>query len=75
MTYDRPIIISAGKSRKDINWQRQTLTVSELYDRLKTPARGVEALSEYTKMKKAQQDEKANNSMQNVLLLFCSILC
>ena len=53
MTYDRPIIISAGKSRKDINWQRQTLTVSELYDRLKTPARGVEALSEYTKMKKA----------------------
>ena len=57
MTYDRPIIISAGKSRKDINWQRQTLTVSELYDRLKTPARGVEALSEYTKMKKAQQDD------------------
>ena len=52
MTYDRPIIISA-----DINWQRQTLTVSELYDRLKTPARGVEALSEYTKMKKAQQDD------------------
>lgn len=43
---------SAGKSRKDINWQRQTLTVSELYDRLKTPARGVEALSEYTKLKK-----------------------
>lgn len=24
---------------------------------LKTPARGVEALSEYTKMKKAQQDD------------------
>ena len=57
MTYDRPIIISAGKSRKDINWQRQTLTVSALYARLKTPARGVEALSEYTKLKKAQQDD------------------
>lgn len=56
MTYDRPIIISVGKSRKDINWQRQMLTVSELYDRLKVPARGTETLAEYMGMKKAQQD-------------------
>lgn len=57
MTHDRQIIISAGKSRKDTNWQRQTLSVSELYARLQTPARGVETLAAYVKMKKSQQDD------------------
>lgn len=48
-----------GRARavRTLTGSAKQLTVSELYDRLKTPARGVEALSEYTKMKKAQQDD------------------
>ena len=31
MNNDRQIVISTGNSRKDLNWKRQTLKVSELY--------------------------------------------
>ncbi len=57
MNYDRQIVISTGNSRKDLNWKRQTLKVSELYDRLRIPNRGVETLAEYTRMSKAKQDD------------------
>lgn len=57
MNYDRQITISAGTSRKDTHWRRQTLLVSELYDRLRTPARSVETLAAYIKMKKSEQDD------------------
>jgi predicted P-loop ATPase len=54
---DRQITISAGSSRRSVSWQRQTLLLSELYERLKTPARGTETMAEYLAMKKPQQDE------------------
>ena len=57
MRYDRQIIITVGNSRKDLNWKRQTLKVSELYDRLRIPNRGVETLNEYMQMSKSKQDD------------------
>lgn len=54
---DRQIHISVGASRKDMRWKAQTLTVSELYERLKIPARGTETLEQYLKLKKSQQDD------------------
>lgn len=57
MNYDRSIIITTGNSRRDLNWKRQTLKVSELYERLRLPNRGVESLDEYMRMSKAQQDD------------------
>lgn len=55
MNYDRQILISTGNSRKDVNWRAETLKVSELYDRLRVPARGTETLAEYMQMKKSEQ--------------------
>jgi len=57
MQYDRKITISAGASRRATLWTAQTLLVSELWDKLKIPARGTETLTEYMNLKKAQQDE------------------
>ena len=57
LLYDRQINISAGTSRKDTNWKPQTVTISDLYERLRTPARGTETLDAYFKMKKSQQDD------------------
>jgi len=56
MNHDRQIKISVGNNRRDLNWKQTVLTVSELYDRLHNPSRGVETVAEYMKMKKAQQD-------------------
>lgn len=57
MTHNRRITLSVGTSRKATFWQAQTMTLSELYDRLRTPARGTEALSAYLAMPKGQQDD------------------
>lgn len=57
MQYDRQITISTAGSRRATNWQPQTLLVSELWERLRTPLRGKETLSVYLGMKKAQQDD------------------
>lgn len=57
LQYNRQITISAGSSRKDMNWKRQTLSIAELYERLRTPARGTETLTDYLKLKKSQQDD------------------
>lgn len=56
MNHDRQITISVGASRKDTNWKQQSCLVSELYQRLSTPGRGVETLNAYMSMKKSQQD-------------------
>lgn len=56
LKHDRQIIISVGKSRKETQWIRQTITVGELWERLKTPYVSTETLSQYMQMKKAQQD-------------------
>ena len=57
MTHNRRITLSVGTSRKATFWQAQTMMLSELYDRLRTPARGTEALSAYLAMPKGQQDD------------------
>ena len=57
LNYDRQIKISVGNSRKDMNWKPQTLTIGELWDRLKVPARGTETITQYLALKKVQQDE------------------
>lgn len=56
MINDRKIIISAGASRLAKVWTRQTLLLSELYNRLATPARGTETLETYLSLPKNQQD-------------------
>ena len=53
MINDRQITISAGASRKAVNWQPQTLKISELYEKLRTPARSPETLAEYLALKEA----------------------
>ena len=57
MLNDRKITISAGASRRATIWTAQTLLISELWEKLKVPARGTETLAEYMSLKKAQQDE------------------
>ena len=57
LTYDRQLHISVGTSRKDISWKPQVLSIGDLWDRLKTPARGTETLTQYLALKKAQQDD------------------
>lgn len=57
LKFDRQINISAGKSRKDMHWKSQTLSIAELWERLKTPARGTETLQAYFQLKKVQQDD------------------
>ena len=57
MIYDRKITISVGSSRKSVDWRPQTLLISELYERLRTPARSTETMAEYMGMQKGQQDE------------------
>ena len=56
MLNDRQIIISVGSSRTSIDWQTQTMTIEELYNRLQTPARGTETQAEYLAMQKSKQD-------------------
>lgn len=57
MINDRQINISAANSRKAKQWAGQTLLLSELYDRLRTPARGTETLEQYIALSKSKQDE------------------
>ena len=57
MLHDRRITITVGTSRRAIQWQPQTLMLSELYTRLGVPARGSETMAEYLQMPKGQQDD------------------
>ncbi|MEW6663044.1 MAG: VapE domain-containing protein [Bacillota bacterium] len=54
---DRQITISAAGNRRATRWPAQTLYWSELVERLKTPARGVETLAEYLRLPKSKQDD------------------
>ena len=57
MINDRQITITVGNSRRAMNWQPQTLMLSEFYEKLRIPARSTETLQEYLSFKKAEQDE------------------
>lgn len=57
MLHDRRIVLSVASNRRATNWTQQTMRISELWERLRTPARGTEPLAEYLNLKKAQQDD------------------
>ena len=57
LTYDRQITISTAGSRRATSWPSSTLMWSELVDKLRTPTRGAETLTEYFKLPKGQQDD------------------
>lgn len=57
MTNDRQITLSVGQSRRATQWLPQTMLISELYDRLRTPARSTETLATYLSLPKGQQDD------------------
>ena len=57
MQNDRKIMISVGSSRRTMNWQPQTLLLSELYERLRIPARSPETQAAYLALPKARQDD------------------
>lgn len=48
--------ISAGNSRKSINWKQEKIVLSAFFDRLKEPPRSPETLAEYKGLPKAEQD-------------------
>lgn len=53
---NRNITISVGASRHETNWKPQTLSVAQLWERLRLPVRGAERHAEYMAMRKLQQD-------------------
>lgn len=57
MQNNRKLTITVGSSRRAMNWQPQTMLLSELYERLKVPARSPETQATYLAMSKGQQDE------------------
>lgn len=57
MQNDRKIKISVGANRRAVSWTTNELLVSQLWEKLKIPARGTETLAEYMGNKKARQDD------------------
>ena len=55
--YDRQITITIGASRKSAVWNSNIMLWSEFCERLRTPVRSPETLSQYLAMPKSQQDE------------------
>lgn len=58
MLHDRQITITVGNNRKSMNWQPQTIMLSEFYEKLRIPNRSTETLQNYLKLKKSEQDDK-----------------
>ena len=54
---DRKIKIAVGNNRRAIQWNTNELLVSELWEKLRIPARGTETLAAYMSLKKAEQDD------------------
>ncbi|TZE81987.1 virulence-associated E family protein [Calorimonas adulescens] len=54
---NRKITISAAGNRRATRWPAQTLYWSEFVERLKTPVRGTETLTEYLRLPKSRQDD------------------
>ena len=46
MVYDRQIIITVGNNRKSINWQPQSIMLSEFYEKRRIPSRTTETMQE-----------------------------
>lgn len=57
MINDRKITITVGRSRRDTDWRPQSMMISELWERLRSPARGSETMEEYLALSKSKQDD------------------
>lgn len=57
MQYDKELIISVGRSRKETDWKQQCIMWSAFISKLSQPVESTETLAEYKAMHKAQQDE------------------
>ena len=57
MINDRNITVTVGTSRKSVGWNPQTLLISELWERLRVPARSTETVEEYLSYPKGKQDD------------------
>ena len=57
LTYDGPVTISVGNSRRCVQWQNRELLWSELASRLSIPTRTAESNEEYRHMPKAKRDD------------------
>jgi len=58
MVNDRQITITVGNNRKSVNWQPQTIMLSEFYEKLRIPSRSTETMQEYLGLKKSEQDDR-----------------
>ncbi len=58
LLYDKELNLMIGNSRKAVVWNPLKLTVSALYDKLSTPVRGMETISEYLNLPKGEQDSR-----------------
>ena len=58
MQYDREITITVGNNRKSVNWQPQSIMLSEFYEKLRIPNRSTETMQESLNLKKSEQDDK-----------------
>lgn len=58
MIYDRRITITVGNNRKSVNWQPQSIMLSEFYEKLRIPSRSTETMQAYLNLKKSEQDDK-----------------
>ena len=56
MQNNRPLHIAVGASRYDTNWKNTEIYWDKLVERLKTPIRTAETISEFLEMKKSEQD-------------------
>lgn len=57
MVYDYKITLSVGRSRWDMDWRQQEMSLSELWTRLSTPVRSTETMAEYLSLSKSKQDK------------------
>ena len=65
MVNDRQITISVGNNRKSVNWQPQTLMLSEFYEKLRIPSRSTETMQEYLSLRKSEQDDSSKDIHPN----------
>lgn len=57
MINDRLITITVGANRRATQWRQQTMLISELYEKLRLPARSTETMAQYLALSKGQQDD------------------
>lgn len=57
MNYNRKLQISTGGSRKATHWPKSSILWSEFTEKLKTPIRSTETLTEYLGFQKSKQDD------------------